>query len=247
MLASALRGHIDDTAFQDLEERLLHALTRDVTRDGRVVALACDLVDLVDEDDAFLGLGHIVVRILQQPCEDALNVLTHIARLGQDRGIDDGERHVEHLGDGPGEQCLAGTGRSDHQDVGLLDQVVLEVDALVVIVHGDRKETFGFILPDHILVEECLDLGRLVEFALPHDLAVGPDMVFTRIEGLLGVFVRHSGTVGTDGDIPRRNQQVHLVLSTTAEGAVICAFSVFIGLLCHFCSFLRCGPPSRIS
>src|SRR2546421_247238 len=40
MLAPALRGHVGDCALDDLQERLLHALTTDITGDGGVVALA---------------------------------------------------------------------------------------------------------------------------------------------------------------------------------------------------------------
>src|SRR5262249_3503934 len=52
MLASALGRHRRDGAFHDLEQRLLHALARDVAGDRGVVGLAADLVDLVDIDDA---------------------------------------------------------------------------------------------------------------------------------------------------------------------------------------------------
>src|SRR6185436_5313013 len=52
MLATALRGNRRDRALEDLEERLLDALAADVARDRRVLALAGDLVDLVDVDDS---------------------------------------------------------------------------------------------------------------------------------------------------------------------------------------------------
>jgi hypothetical protein len=56
VLAAALRRHVGDRPFQDLQQRLLHALARHVARDGRVLVLAPDLVDLVDVDDALLAL-----------------------------------------------------------------------------------------------------------------------------------------------------------------------------------------------
>ena len=52
VLAAALRRHRGDRALDELQQRLLHALARDVARDRRVVGLARDLVDLVDVDDA---------------------------------------------------------------------------------------------------------------------------------------------------------------------------------------------------
>ena len=65
-LRPPLGGTLADRALDDLEQRLLHALARDVARDRRVVALARDLVDLVDVDDAALRLLDVVVGVLQQ-------------------------------------------------------------------------------------------------------------------------------------------------------------------------------------
>jgi hypothetical protein len=45
-----------------------------------VLGLAADLVDLVDVDDAALGLGDVVVGGLEQLEQDVLDVLAHIAR-----------------------------------------------------------------------------------------------------------------------------------------------------------------------
>jgi hypothetical protein len=95
VLAPALRRHARHRALEDLEQRLLHPLARDVARDRRVLALARDLVDLVDVDDAALALGDVEVARLQQPDEDVLHVLAHVARLGERRRVGDRERHVE--------------------------------------------------------------------------------------------------------------------------------------------------------
>jgi hypothetical protein len=54
VLAAALGRHVGHRALDDLQQGLLHALARHVARDGRVLALARDLVDLVDVDDAAL-------------------------------------------------------------------------------------------------------------------------------------------------------------------------------------------------
>ena len=56
VLVAALRRDGGLGALEDLQQRLLDALTRDVARDRRVVGLAGDLVDLVDVDDPRLGL-----------------------------------------------------------------------------------------------------------------------------------------------------------------------------------------------
>src|SRR4029079_8094286 len=63
MLAPALRRDRGDRAFDQLEQGLLHAFAGYVARDRRVLALARDLVDLVDVDDAGLRLLDVVVAL----------------------------------------------------------------------------------------------------------------------------------------------------------------------------------------
>jgi hypothetical protein len=65
------------------------------------------------------------------------------------------------------EQRLAGAGRADQQDVrlGELDVVaaarlLLDLDALVVVVDRDRELLLGLFLADDVLVEELLDFLR---------------------------------------------------------------------------------------
>ncbi len=127
VLAPALGRHRRRGALQDLEQRLLDALARDVPGDRRVLALAGDLVDLVDVDDPGLGPLHVVVGGLDQLEEDVLHVLAHVAGLGQGGGVGDGEGHVEHAGQRLGQEGLAASGRPEQQDVrlGQLDVVVV--------------------------------------------------------------------------------------------------------------------------
>ena len=119
VLAAALRRHRRLGALQDLQQRLLHAFTGDVAGDRRVLALAGDLVDLVDVDDAGLGALDVVVGGLDQFEQNVLHVFTDIAGLGQRGGVGDRERDVEHLGQGLGQVGLAAAGGPQHQDVGL--------------------------------------------------------------------------------------------------------------------------------
>ena len=61
---------------------MLDPFARDVAGDGRVVrALATNLVDLVDVDDASLGGRQVVVGRLQQAEENRLDVVADVARL----------------------------------------------------------------------------------------------------------------------------------------------------------------------
>ena len=80
VLAAALRRHVGDRAFEDLQQRLLDAFARHVARDRRVLVLAADLVDLVDVDDALLALLDVAAGRLQQLEDDVLDVLADVAR-----------------------------------------------------------------------------------------------------------------------------------------------------------------------
>src|SRR2546423_12240053 len=54
MLASTLRRHIGDRPFQNLQQRLLHAFTGNVSCDRRVLVFSANLVDFIDIDDPLL-------------------------------------------------------------------------------------------------------------------------------------------------------------------------------------------------
>ena len=97
MLPPTLRGNARDSAFHDLQQRLLHAFARDVAGDRRVVGFATDLIDLVDIDDAALRALDVVVGGLQQLQDDVFDVLADVAGLGQRRRIRHREWHVENL------------------------------------------------------------------------------------------------------------------------------------------------------
>ena len=96
MLPSALRGHGCHGAFEDLQQRLLHALAGDVAGDRWVLRLAGDLVDLIDVDDPALCLREIEVRGLQQLEQDILHILADIPGLGEAGGVGDSKWHIEH-------------------------------------------------------------------------------------------------------------------------------------------------------
>ena len=70
-------GFVPETS----QQSLLYTFTADIPGDGRVLALAGDLVDLINIDDASLGFENIVIRRLDEPEKDVLHVLAHIARF----------------------------------------------------------------------------------------------------------------------------------------------------------------------
>ena len=166
VLSPALRGHRGGGALEDLQKRLLHALAGDVARDRRVIGLAGDLVDLVDVDDPRLGLLHVEVGRLDQLQEDVLDVLADVARLGQRSRVGDRERNVEDPRKGLRQERLAATGGAEQEDVRLLELNLLVVrlghlDALVVVVDGDRQRALRGLLSDDVLVQDRVDLLRL--------------------------------------------------------------------------------------
>ena len=216
VLAPALRRHRRGGPLEDLQQRLLHALAGDVAGDRRVVGLARDLVDLVDVDDPGLGLLDVVVGGLDQLEQDVLDVLADVAGLGQRGRVGDRERDVEDPRERLREQRLAAAGRAEQQDVRLL-QLDLRVvdghhlDALVMVVDGDRERALRVLLADHVLVEDAVDLARLgqvgdVEARRGDELLV--DDLVTEIDALVA-----------DVDAGAGDQLLDLALGLAAEAA----------------------------
>ena len=165
MLSAALRRDAGHGAFNELEQCLLHALAGDIACDARVVALARDLVDLVDVDNAALRPLDVVVAVLQQLADDVLDILAHIARFGQRGGIGHHERHIELARQGLRQERLARAGGADQEDVALgefdivLARMLLVAQALVMVVDRHRQGALGLLLADHIAVQIGLDIG----------------------------------------------------------------------------------------
>ena len=173
-------GDVGDGALEQLQQGLLHALARNVTRDGNVVGGPGDLVDLIHENDAPLGLLDIVIGGLHQLEHDVLHILAHVAGLGQRGGVGDGEGHPQNARQGTGQQGLARSGGAEQEDVRLfqLDLVLfvgvplLALAALlkslviggrqtpVVVVDRHRQHLFGMVLTDHVFIEQPFDVRR---------------------------------------------------------------------------------------
>ena len=218
MLSAALGRHVRDRSLNDLQKRLLDAFTGYVAGDGRVLALAGDLVDLVDIDDAALCLLDVVVRGLDQAEQDVFHVLADIAGLRQRRGVGNRKRDVQDLGKRLREEGLAGTGRADQQDVALLDLhvgVFSEVDALVVIVHRDGKRDLRVLLADDIVVHILLHLfGSRELFGVVVGGRCGLIHVLAdQAVAELHAFVADIDVIGTG------HHSFHLLLAFAAEGA----------------------------
>ncbi len=165
MLASTLRWHIGNGAFEQFEKRLLHAFTRNISCDRDILRGLADLVDFVDVNDAALCALKIEVGSLEQFEKEVFNILADLACLGERRGVADCEGHIEHTRKGLGEQSLARSSGSDEQHIRLVEfdwaVFVLRLrESLVVIVDCDRERDLGLILTNDILVEELAQLAR---------------------------------------------------------------------------------------
>src|SRR4030095_12242531 len=111
---------------KDLQQGLLHTFAAHITRDRNVVRLAADLVDLVDVNDADLRPLHVVIRVLEQPQNDVLDILTDISRLGQGRGVRNAKWHIENAGKRASKERLAAARRTDKQNVAFVDLHLVE-------------------------------------------------------------------------------------------------------------------------
>ncbi len=215
MLASALGRHACRGPLDDLQQGLLDPLAGDVAGDRRRIGLAGDLVDLVDVDDAALGLLDVVVGGLQQVEDDVFDILADVSGLGQVGGVGNGEGHVEQLRQRLGQQRLAAPGGAEQQDVALLHLDIARLggvlDALVVIINGNGQDLLGLILADHVIVQDILDLGRpgqsrLVGLCRLFELGLFDDDVLAQVDTFVADIYGRSG-----------NELFHFVLRFAAE------------------------------
>src|SRR5207302_2460297 len=168
-------------------------------------------------DDSALGAADVEVRSLDEAQQDVLDVLAHVAGLGETGGVGDGEWHVEDLGECLRQVSLAAACRAHQQHVGLRQLHVADRlrcgDALVVVVDLDRQHLLGAILPDHVLVEGRADrLGVGDEAGLLLLLARGTIVV---LEDLLA----EVDALVADEDARPRDELAYLVLTLAAERA----------------------------
>ena len=140
-----------------------------------LVALGGDGVDLVDEDDG----GGVLLGLLEGLAEVGLGLAGH---LGHDLGsVDEEEEGPGLVGDGPGDEGLAGTGGSVQEDAaGGLDAEGLEEGG---VAEGKL---------DHLA-----DLGHL--------LAASADVVVSDVVGLLLVLPLDGLTLAVDDGVGRHD------------------------------------------
>ena len=228
MLASTLWRYVHHSSLQEFQKSLLYTLSTYVAGDRWVVALAGNLVNLVDEDDTTLGSLHIIVGYLEQTGEDTLHILTYITSLGKYRSIHDGERYIEQLGNGTCQQCLTGTGTTHHDDVALFYfhafLILRLLQTLIVIIDSNGKMTLGLFLSDDIFIEIFLDLHRLWHL-LQGKLRV--IALWFQYASLLHNLKCLLGALLTDKAIDTRDQQLHFILASSTEATCFLWHNVF--------------------
>src|SRR5660398_191156 len=106
MFPSALRRNTGTGALQDLEQRLLHTLTRHIACDGGIVGLPGDLVHFINIYYAGLCLLDVEVSGLDELEKDVLNVFAHVPCLCKRGSISYSKGHIENAGQGLGKQGL---------------------------------------------------------------------------------------------------------------------------------------------
>ena len=219
VLTSARGRHGGDRALDNLQEGLLHALARHVAGNGGVLGLAADLVDLVDVDNALLGLLDVAVGLLDEAQENVLHVLTHVTSLGQGGRVHDCEGHVEKAGEAARQVGLTRTRGAQQEDVGLGAQHVLSVaslartHALVVVVHGHRQGALGTVLADHPRVQEFVDFARLWQRRRRRGGLLRTEFLLDDLVAQLNALVADICTGATD-------ELTHLLLALPTEGAL---------------------------
>ena len=121
MFAASLGRNRCIGPLDDLEERLLHAFAGDISCDGDVLALFRYFVNFIDVNNTELRSVDVIIRRLDQFQKDILNILADISRFRESRRIGDRERNIDDLGQCLGQIGLSRSGRSQHQDIALLE------------------------------------------------------------------------------------------------------------------------------
>src|SRR5437667_9826642 len=117
LLAAAFWRYARHRSFDNLKQRLLYTLAGNIASDRRIVALARDLVDFVDVNDAALTPLDIVIGVLQQREDDIFNVFADVPSFGQRSRVGNRERYLEKARERLCQQGLAHAGRSNQQNV----------------------------------------------------------------------------------------------------------------------------------
>ena len=74
---------------------MLNTLATDIAGDAGIVTLTCNLIDLVNIDDALLRTLDVVIAFLQQLLDDVLDIFAHVTGFGQRGRIGHREGYIQ--------------------------------------------------------------------------------------------------------------------------------------------------------
>jgi hypothetical protein len=118
----------------------------------------------------------------------------------------------------------------EQQDVRLLQLHLVarhaRFDALVVIVHGDSEDFLRALLPDHVLVEDRLDLPRFRKWATAAPRIFAVDFFRDDV-------VAQTDALVADVDGGAGNELLDLLLRFTAEGTLQVPVTIFSAPINH--------------
>ena len=83
MFSATLRGNIGDCSFENLQQRLLDAFSRNISRNRRIFILSRNLIYFIDVDNSLLSLFQITVGVLKELQNDIFDIFPNVTSLGQ--------------------------------------------------------------------------------------------------------------------------------------------------------------------
>ncbi|MPN58589.1 hypothetical protein SDC9_206296 [bioreactor metagenome] len=96
---------------------MLNTFTAYIAGYGRIVALTGNFIYFINENDAALCSGNVIIGDLQQPGENTFDILSHVTGFGKDCSINYCKRHTQQFSDSPCQQGFPRSGGADHDDV----------------------------------------------------------------------------------------------------------------------------------
>ncbi len=177
MLTATRRRHACNGTLKNLEECLLHALTRDIARNGEVFCLASNLVNLVHIDNAHLSTSNVAISSRNKLAQDVLDILTHVASLGQRCSIGNSKRYLKNARECLSKQRLAGTRRAKQQDIALRQLNVVYI-----------VSSIGRMLTKRLLVNIYYRVAKSIGLAFQNAAIV---VVDSHRHGALCIFLTH--------------------------------------------------------
>ena len=175
----------------------------------------------------------IIVCCLNEAEQNVFYVLADITCLGECRCVCNCKRNVDQFG-----QCLcqirfSGTGRSEHQNVALLQFDVggcTGKHSFVMVVNSNGEHFFRLILSDYVVIQKCFDFLWFDQVDL-----VGILLAVQILKFFLNDLRADCHAVITDVYHVRAcDQLAYLIFSLMAKGASYLSFFYFI---CHIFLF----------